>query len=353
MSDELDQHSEQGQPPAQEPQPEQQHAPVREPPPESEFVFTTTPPLRRRPAGRKTVFERRHGNGWAFWVVCAILIGLAAVWYVKRPHLSFFAIVENGKPLVALDSEDAALQAIQLVKTNRAPDAPEAITFAEGEPTVKKLKKAMTSHSVKDAAAILERKLTVVCDGYAFYVNHRPLVMVPKSDVAKTISLMQQRGLNGNPGVPTFKEKVTVNHLHLTKDSKEQVPVMSGAKAAEFLVHPPLKRIYTVDNGDNFWKIATAIGITVDDLKKLNPDVDYQRLHKGDQVKLPDEPAPVTVVVRNAPPPEPDTKKAKVAEPTENYGPGNPDTADTPSSPAPTTDAGDTGDADTGDAANQ
>ena len=68
--------------------------------------------------------------------------------------------------------------------------------------------------------------------------------------------------------------------------------LLPPAQVAAELVRAPRPQVHIVDLGDNFWKIATENGITVDDLKALNPGVDYRRLHKGDVIKLPDSPSP-------------------------------------------------------------
>ncbi len=62
-------------------------------------------------------------------------------------------------------------------------------------------------------------------------------------------------------------------------------------------MHPPRKQYYSVKEGDSFWSIANAHGVMVSDLDELNPGMSHL-LHVGDQVRLPDQLAPVTVVVR-------------------------------------------------------
>ena len=47
-----------------------------------------------------------------------------------------------------------------------------------------------------------------------------------------------------------------------------------------------VKQFYTVKAGDSFEKIARNYGITVNDLKKLNPGMNYSRIYPGDKVRI-------------------------------------------------------------------
>jgi LysM repeat protein len=45
-------------------------------------------------------------------------------------------------------------------------------------------------------------------------------------------------------------------------------------------------KYYTVEPGDSFSVIAEKVGTTEDHLQQLNPDLDPQALHPGQQVRL-------------------------------------------------------------------
>lgn len=44
---------------------------------------------------------------------------------------------------------------------------------------------------------------------------------------------------------------------------------------------------YTIQAGDNFWKIATKFGCKPADIQELNPDVEPARLRVGQKIKVP------------------------------------------------------------------
>lgn len=44
---------------------------------------------------------------------------------------------------------------------------------------------------------------------------------------------------------------------------------------------------YTVQTGDNFWKIANKLGCKPADIQDLNPDIDPSRLRVGQKIKVP------------------------------------------------------------------
>ncbi len=258
------------------------------------------PPLRRRPRDRRAVYRREPHYGRLLLVLAFIAaLGLAAVYYQWAVHTTRYAVLAGSTPVAVLAGQREAEEAITRFEQTYAPGAPSAVVCVEGPLSVKAIHRPAHVSSVDDAVALMDARLTVQLAGYVICVKGSPLVMVPTADDAsRTLSLMLERGMNGQVGIPTFKERVTTGPYHYDKrNAKYPVPMLTAEQAAAYLVHPPEKNVYTVKKGDNFWSIATANRITVLDVKALNPGVDYTKLQPGDQVNLPDKPAPVTVVV--------------------------------------------------------
>lgn len=262
---------------------------------ESIQVYT---PLRRRPRRRRSVYTRPISKRFlvVLFVFVIALVGAGAAY--EHYHLAHFAVAVNGKPLVALATRLEAEQAIILAKKAYAPTAPDVVKYKDGDLAVTTLKSVMLSSSPQAAADVINQELQVELVGYAIFVERIPIVLLPSRDAATlTLSLALQRGLGDQRGIPTFKQRVTVDVLHLAKEKIGTVPVLTPEQAAVELVHPPRPQVYSVKLGDSFWSIANANGLLISDLDKLNPGMSHL-LHEGDQIKLPDKPSPVTVVVR-------------------------------------------------------
>jgi hypothetical protein len=60
-----------------------------------------------------------------------------------------------------------------------------------------------------------------------------------------------------------------------------------GSRGAAAETQRPLRRIYVVKPGDCcLSQIANKTGVDVDNLVRLNPNLDPQAIHSGDRVKL-------------------------------------------------------------------
>lgn len=271
-----------------------------EPEQDAEVLVT---PIRRRPRSRKSVYTRPVDYPRiVLSVMFLAALAAGAVYYAFTNYVVVnapYAVVMNGKTLAVLRSRDDAVQALRLIREEYAPKSPGVVTFVEGEPEIRPFGKASHVRTPDVAASMLKQHLTPVYDGYGLFVSGQPLALMPSENAAwKTISMMLDRGMKGKRGIPTFKQRVAIDHLRLTIEKGQAVLKLSPAETAVEMVHPPRPRVHIVDLGDNFWLIATTNHITVDDLKALNPGVNYKALHKGDRIKLPDAPSPVTVVVR-------------------------------------------------------
>lgn len=58
-------------------------------------------------------------------------------------------------------------------------------------------------------------------------------------------------------------------------------------------------KLYNVQKGDNLWNIAKANGISLDELKSLNPQLKSNIIHAGDILKLTPEYETKLVNLRN------------------------------------------------------
>jgi len=271
-----------------------------EPEQDAEVLVT---PIRRRPRSRKSVYTRPVDYPrivLSVMFLAALAAGAAYYFYTNYVVVNApYAVIMSGKTLAVLRSRDDAVQALRLIREEYAPKSPGVVTFLEGEPDIRPFGKASYVRTPDVAATVLKQQLTPVFDGYGLFVSGQPLALMPSEDEAwKTISMMLDRGMAGKRGIPTFKQRVAIDHLRLSIEKGQSILKLPPAETAVEMVHPPRPRVHIVDLGDNFWLIATTNHITVDDLKALNPGVNYKALHKGDRIKLPDAPSPVTVVVR-------------------------------------------------------
>lgn len=258
-------------------------------------------PLRRRPRRRHSVYHAPISIGRVLLGGAFVAVLFAGGVYYRYTQTARYAIEVQGKVLVAMASRAEAEQVIWAVKRKHAPAAPEVVSFAEGPVTVGALHAPMQAMDGVQAVERLDGRLTAIVAGYAIAVNGKRYALLPtQAEASRAISLMLRRGQGDRDGVPTFKERVTVttSPVQQPEDIAEPLPLLKAPAAADLLVHPPQKRIYTVQRGDNLWKIATEHGLTVQDVRTLNPNVNYQRMQPGDQIRLPDEAAPVTVVMR-------------------------------------------------------
>lgn len=255
--------------------------------------------LRRRSRRRRSVYTRPEKRIRAWVALSLLIVAALGVLFYKFYPTAHFAVALNGTPIVPVESKLKGESIIRQVKERFAPDLPEVVFFTEGELSVVKLNKQMHAVDTRQALTDLEKRLTPELQGYAILVNGNPIVLLPsKADAAKALMFAQEAGMADKQGVPTFVERVVVAPYTQTRERKIQIPAMPPREAAAELTHPPRPRYATVDKGGSFYAIATARGLTVEQIKQLNPKLDPGALQPGDQVRLPDERAPLTVEVR-------------------------------------------------------
>ena len=236
-------------------------------------------------------------------LLCLLLALLGGgAWQVRRYLSAHFAVALNGKPVVALATQAQCAQAILKLKASYAPNVPEIVQFAQGDLTIIRLQKVALAQSVPAAVnALRALKLQVQMNGYAIIVDGNPLVLLAsKEDAVETLAIMEEQALGDKDGLPTFAQRIVVDVYRQQVGGKRPLlPTMTPQQAADELTHPPRPNFATVGRGDSLYTVGNRHKLTVDQMKALNPTVDPMKLQPGDQLRLPDTLAPITVVVKS------------------------------------------------------
>ena len=207
------------------------------------------------------------------------------------------AIVVDGHPLAALGSEAACRRVIRALQTQYAPEAPEVVSFLEGEFVLKRVwnMPLVTHHLALEALS----SLTPVWRGTAIVVNNKPVALLAnRVEAVKALALMQEQAARGREGIPTFREHVRIAEYTFDRsDATRIIPVMTAEVAAATLSNTAEQRTHTVRRGESFSSIAKQHGISVEKLMDLNPELSPTRLQPGDVLLLDQALAPINVIL--------------------------------------------------------
>lgn len=261
--------------------------------------------LRRRSRQRKSVY-RRPLRTMRLLLALGVVLLLGVGTVLAHTFLSaHYAVAWKGEPVIALATQEQCAQAIAKFKASYAPNAPEVVQFEAGELSVVRLKQGVRVSSVDAAvSALAGLKMKVAMDGYAIFVNSAPFILLPSKEAAvDALALMQQQALGNRDGIPTFDQRITVDHYRQEvggNGKRPFLPIMTAPQAASELLHPPRPNYDTVGRGGSFYSVGQRHKLTVDQIKALNPTLDPQKLQPADKIRLPDTLAPVTISIKSS-----------------------------------------------------
>lgn len=248
---------------------------------------------RQKSAKRKPVLLRL----FIIFIIMAVLTGSAYYYFTHASRTTYVVISLNNKAVLAVHNEADAQLLLKQLRRKYSSEVLEVVTFDQGDFKIRRQHNigALKILPTAEALSALDKQVTVTLVGYAIFINRTPVMMLAsKADALRALALA-----GGNEGIPTFKERVKIApyQQHIGQ-RKPLIPVYSPNAAARELVHPPRQQYYTVQRGDNFSHIGLRHNVSINQLAELNPELDSAHLQPGDQLRLPDNTAPLTVVLR-------------------------------------------------------
>lgn len=224
----------------------------------------------------------------------AIVLGIG-IWSIPQLLPSAWALYANGTPVAAMRDKGSAQAVLASLRRAKASDPAMAgmldqVEVRRVDPAHIQLMDAQTAADRLEQAVVLRVPRGVI------YVDGKPSAALPDTTRAnEVLEQLKAKGSAGIPdpqGTPTFKQSVEVR----TEPAPQDLWVEPD-RAAGLLSGKGSTGTHTVRSGETAWIIAREAGISLQELKTLNPGVNVARLQLGQQLNVGKAgPPPVTVV---------------------------------------------------------
>ena len=208
-----------------------------------------------------------------------------------------YTILVDGQPIVNVESRSAAKAVLSKVRLSRLDNLPNSSVRFSQNVALRRASKDATWTDVPEAVRALEKAVTVEAELFAITVNGKPVVaLAGKDDAEEALRLVKRRYESKVKSLyeqSTFKEQVFIDKQYVELEKLRSSP----EEAAEFLTSVAGKStIHTMRLGDRAVKLAEQYGVSLSELKKLNPQLNLDKLVEGDQLLIRVAKPPVTVI---------------------------------------------------------
>lgn len=229
----------------------------------------------------------------------AIILALAAGILVSRISGVPNTIYVDGSPLVTVNSARAAKAVMQKVRLQRADGVTNGYVRFAQLVTLRQAKEGSSISDIPEAARILDKVVTVEADLYAIVVDDKPLAALANmNDAEETLNLAKsyyEKKLRHLCAESTFKENVYIRK-HYVEAEKFCPSPQEAVRILTSVADKPV--IHVIQRGDRAMKIAAQYGISFNELKRLNIDLNLERLTEGDQLMIRRPKLPITVLCK-------------------------------------------------------
>lgn len=241
----------------------------------------------------ETVGRLRRRMALERGIAGAVILALGAAWGVGKLAPSAWALTVNGRPVVAMRSRAELESLVARVRQDANPSVQAALQEAE-------IRRADPGQiEVADSVAAPQRLaegLELHGDRGVIYVDGKPVLALP--DAAQGRAVLEQlkqsaaARLSRVEEPPAFKEQVEVRTepapRELWADAESAPARLAGQGGGG---------THTVRSGESAWIIARREKMTLEELRKLNPGVDLERLKQGQKLVVGGSSTPALTVV--------------------------------------------------------
>ena len=224
-----------------------------------------------------------------------IALGVVALF----SYASGYSYSYNGRQLGYIKDQEEVIKILALVSDELSREYGTSIEIDE-EKDIKFKRTYILDKDVDDVNDVLKR-FTYMSDmqtkGYEITIDGKRIAICESmKDATEVLERIQKQYVDEDRKEEyskiTFREKVDINEVEtklaqISSREKAVQKIMDGGTA---------EKIYVVKAGDTYSEITEKLGISMSELKKLNPGLDESELYPGDELKMNKKVAALTVV---------------------------------------------------------
>lgn len=236
-----------------------------------------------------------HNPGLTFLILGFVLV-ISIFWY--QSAVRAYDVVIDGRVAAQVKDKQAFLQALQERKDYLAEQLGYEVTELEKiELRESKVDPELLEENVQK---LVLQEVELGTEGYRFVVDGEPLFAMRDKD--KLESLLEEykqqylKHIDKSAKIKSIEFKQDVEIKKTLVKPAEFVDV----EAAKEIVYAKEQEatVIEVNEGDNLWLIARRYDMTVDELERLNPDIDPERIYPGDKLVISPFNPKLDVVIR-------------------------------------------------------
>ncbi len=233
---------------------------------------------------------------WIERVVFLIILGLLLAFHSgKLGTRRVTLIAVDGRPIAVVRSRGDADRLLNEIKGSSG--LPGDVTFSHRVTLLSAPAAGQRVLSDAEAMAILAAKLQPVVQASAILVNGELVAGLPtRNEALQALSgLLKELSPSGPDVQAAFKETVKIESRPVPADRFADSP---SAAVQRIMQAAAPKGSHEVKPGETAWKIALDAHVPLSRLKAANPGVNLDRIRAGDELKIPGELPPLTVIAR-------------------------------------------------------
>ncbi|MGB9588108.1 MAG: LysM peptidoglycan-binding domain-containing protein [Armatimonadota bacterium] len=246
----------------------------------------------REVASRSSLFRK-----WIFPLALGVIVGMGIWAGLARISGGPYTILVDGKPVVSVESLSAAKTVLKKARSeNLRHGVGSEVRFALPV-SIEKAKRGTAFVDIPEAVRQVQSVAPVEVEGYAILVDNEPILALrSEKEARESLRLVKEYYTSKLPKTsikPTFKEQVYIEKRFVEPSKLCGSP----AEALDLMTSEIEKPVYyTIKPGDRALKVAAQYGVSLTELKALNPQQDLDRLVEGDRIMMKKGRKPITVI---------------------------------------------------------
>ena len=279
--------------------------------PEQAILPASTTPVRRKLGKLKTSLT-------ALAVLLCFSAALIGAGRFFEPKINAYSLMINGKSAGVFTSQEEAASVVSDYKEELGEYYNSDIDFSDNVEIAQVSAYGNECVTAASAGEIARSMLTPVTTACGIYIDGMFSVAVAtEEDAQLLLDAIKDYYAQGKENVVSVDFAETVE---LKTEELNPVKVVATDEAYDFLLNyeydPP---VYSAEqDGESLYDLAIYFDISVEELHKLNPDLQSDVLYKGDKICLAQAQKPLTVILTR-------TETAKAVIPYETQKIDNPD----------------------------